>query len=86
MIPRMSTRRAVQLGPGAKGRLGKPVEFGYKGQIVDNDDGILWRHAAMVEAGLSETGGRCRRTPRSASGTSLIWSRPRSPARLRAPN
>jgi IS5 family transposase len=28
----------------AKGRLGKPVEFGYKGQIVDNDDGIVLDH------------------------------------------
>jgi IS5 family transposase len=27
--------------PIAKGRLGKPVEFGYKGQVVDNDDGIV---------------------------------------------
>ena len=30
--------------PIAKGRLGKPVEFGYKGQIVDNDDGIVVDH------------------------------------------
>jgi IS5 family transposase len=30
--------------PIAKGRLGKPVEFGYKGQIVDNDDGIIVDH------------------------------------------
>jgi IS5 family transposase len=27
--------------PIAKGRLGKPVEFGYKAQVVDNDDGIV---------------------------------------------
>ncbi len=27
--------------PIAKGRLGKPVEFGYKAQIVDNEDGIV---------------------------------------------
>jgi IS5 family transposase len=27
--------------PIAKGRLGKPVEFGYKAQLVDNDDGIV---------------------------------------------
>lgn len=27
--------------PIAKGRLGKPAEFSYKGQIVDNDDGIV---------------------------------------------
>ena len=30
--------------PIAKGRLGKPVEFGYKGQIVDNDDGVVVDH------------------------------------------
>jgi IS5 family transposase len=30
--------------PIAKGRLGKPVEFGYKGQVVDNDDGIVLDH------------------------------------------
>jgi IS5 family transposase len=30
--------------PIAKGRLGKPVEFGYKGQVVDNDDGIVVDH------------------------------------------
>ena len=27
--------------PIAKGRLGKPVEFGYKAQVSDNDDGII---------------------------------------------
>ena len=27
--------------PIAKGRLGKPVEFGYKAQVTDNDDGIV---------------------------------------------
>jgi transposase, IS5 family len=27
--------------PIAKGRLGKPVEFGYKSQVLDNDDGIV---------------------------------------------
>src|SRR5688572_20246578 len=30
--------------PIAKGRLGKPVEFGYKGQVVDNVDGIVLDH------------------------------------------
>ena len=27
--------------PIAKGRIDKPVEFGYKAQVVDNDDGIV---------------------------------------------
>jgi IS5 family transposase len=35
--------------PIAKGRLGKPVEFGYKAQLVDNDDGVIVDH--NVEAG-----------------------------------
>jgi IS5 family transposase len=35
--------------PIAKGRLGKPIEFGYKAQIVDNEDGIVLDHT--VEKG-----------------------------------
>jgi IS5 family transposase len=35
--------------PIAKGRLGKPVEFGYKAQVVDNADGIVLDHT--VEKG-----------------------------------
>ncbi len=35
--------------PIAKGRLGKPVEFGYKAQVVDNEDGVVLDH--NVEAG-----------------------------------
>ena len=35
--------------PIVKGRLGKPVEFGYKGQIVDNEDGVIVDH--NVETG-----------------------------------
>lgn len=31
--------------PIRKGRLGKPVEFGYKAQVRDNDDGIIVDHA-----------------------------------------
>jgi transposase, IS5 family len=30
-----------QARPIAKGRLGKPVEFGYKAQVVDNEDGVV---------------------------------------------
>ncbi len=30
--------------PIAKGRLGKPVEFGHKAQICDNDEGIVLEH------------------------------------------
>jgi IS5 family transposase len=35
--------------PIAKGRLGKPVEFGYKAQVTDNDDGVVLDYA--VEQG-----------------------------------
>jgi transposase, IS5 family len=34
--------------PIAKGRLGKPVEFGYKAQVMDNDDGVVVDHAVEV--------------------------------------
>jgi len=34
--------------PIAKGRLGKPVEFGYKGQVVDNVDGIVLDHGVHL--------------------------------------
>lgn len=30
--------------PIAKGRLGKPVEFGYKAHVTDNDDGVVLDH------------------------------------------
>jgi IS5 family transposase len=35
--------------PIVRGRLGKPVEFGYKAQVVDNEDGVIVDHT--VEAG-----------------------------------
>jgi IS5 family transposase len=46
--PEGATRR-VSLHDGdarpiAKGRLGRPVEFGYKAQVVDNDDGVVVDH------------------------------------------
>src|SRR5215203_5335389 len=52
-VPDGATRR-VSLHDGdarpiAKGRLGKPVEFGYKAQVVDNDDGVVLDHT--VERG-----------------------------------
>ena len=31
-------------GPISKGGLGKPVQFGYKGQVTDNDVGIVVDH------------------------------------------
>jgi transposase, IS5 family len=51
-IPDGATRR-VSLHDGdarpiAKGRLGKPVEFGHKAQVTDNDDGIVLDHTVEV--------------------------------------
>ena len=34
--------------PISKGRLGKPVEFGYKAQVVDNTDGIILDHSVHI--------------------------------------
>ena len=34
--------------PIRKGRLGKPVEFGYKAQVVDNADGIVLDHHVLM--------------------------------------
>jgi len=34
--------------PIRKGRLGRPVEFGYKAQVLDNPDGIVLDHQVMV--------------------------------------
>ena len=34
--------------PIRKGRLGKPVEFGYKAQVVDNTDGIILDHSVHI--------------------------------------
>jgi transposase, IS5 family len=33
--------------PIAKGQLGKPVQFGYKAQVVDNDDGVVLDHTLL---------------------------------------
>lgn len=34
--------------PIAKGRLGRPVEFGYKAQVIDNADGIVLDHHVVI--------------------------------------
>jgi IS5 family transposase len=51
--PAWATRRVSlhepDARPIAKGRLGKPVEFGYKAQVTENDDGVIVDHA--VERG-----------------------------------
>jgi IS5 family transposase len=58
--------------PIAKGRLGRPVEFGHKAQIVDNDDGIVLDHrveqgnppdAPQLAPAVKRVAERARRTP-----------------------
>jgi transposase, IS5 family len=50
--PDGATRRVslhdLDARPIAKGRLDKPVEFGHKAQIADNDDGIVLDHTVEV--------------------------------------
>jgi transposase, IS5 family len=52
VMPESATRLVslhdVDARPIRKGRLGKPVEFGYKAQIVDNADGVILDHNVEV--------------------------------------
>jgi IS5 family transposase len=54
VMPESSTRLVSLNDPDArpirKGRLGKPVEFGYKAQLVDNVDGVILDHNVEVGA------------------------------------
>jgi IS5 family transposase len=51
-MPESSSRLVSSHDPDArptrKGRLGKPVEFGYKAQLVDNADGVIRDHNVEV--------------------------------------
>jgi IS5 family transposase len=51
-VPEGATRLVSLHDPDArpirKGRLGKPVEFGYKAQVVDNEDGVVLDHNVEV--------------------------------------
>jgi transposase, IS5 family len=80
ITPHGATRR-VSLHDGdarpiAKGRLGKPVEFGHKGQVVDNDDGIVLDHtveqgnppdAPQLAPAVKRVTKRAGRTPRTVT-------------------
>jgi transposase, IS5 family len=46
---RLVSLHDVDARPIRKGRLGKPVEFGYKAQIVDNTDGVILDHTVELE-------------------------------------
>jgi transposase, IS5 family len=58
--------------PIVRGRLGKPVEFGYKAQVVDNTDGIIIDHtveqgnpadAPQLAPAIARVTGRAGRSP-----------------------
>ena len=62
--------------PIAKGRLGKPVEFGSKAQVCDNDDGIVLDHdvqpgnpadAPRLAPSIERVTKRTGRTPRTVT-------------------
>jgi IS5 family transposase len=62
--------------PIAKARLGKPVEFGYKAQIVDNEDGVIVDHnvevgnppdAPMLEPAVARIKRRAGKAPRAVT-------------------
>ena len=62
--------------PIAKGRLGRPVEFGYKAQIVDNEDGVILDHnieqgnpsdAPMLVPAIERITRRAGRAPRAVT-------------------
>jgi len=75
-VPDGATRLVSLHDPDArpiqKGRLGKPVEFGYKAQVLDNEDGIVLDHnleignppdAPMLEPAVERVIGRTGRPP-----------------------
>jgi IS5 family transposase len=62
--------------PIVKGRLGKPVEFGYKAQLVDNEDGVILDHnveqgnppdAPMLQPAIQRIKRRTGRAPRAVT-------------------
>jgi IS5 family transposase len=66
----------VDARPIRKGRLGKPVEFGYKAQIVDNADGVILDHtveignpndAAQLAPAIKRIAQRSGRPPRAVT-------------------
>lgn len=62
--------------PIRKGRLGRPVEFGYKAQLVDNEDGVILDHnieagnpadAPMLAPAVERIARRAGRTPKAVT-------------------
>ena len=80
MIPDGATRRVSLHDPDArpiaKGRLGKPVEFGHKAQVWYNDDGIVLDHdvqpgnppdAPRLAPAVDRVKKRTKQTPRTVA-------------------
>ena len=80
ITPDGATRRVslhdADARPIAKGRLGRPVEFGYKAQVVDNVDGIVLDHtveqgnppdAPQLAPAIERVTHRTGRTPRAVT-------------------
>jgi IS5 family transposase len=78
--PARATRRVSLHDPDArpiaKGQLGKPVQFGYKAQVVDNEDGVVLDHnleqgnppdAPQHEPAIERIIKRTGRKPRTAT-------------------
>ncbi|CAN5732927.1 ISNCY family transposase [soil metagenome] len=66
----------VDARPIRKGRLGKPVEFGYKAQVVDNADGVILDHnvemgnppdAPQLAPAIARIAARAGRPPRAVT-------------------
>lgn len=79
-VPDGATRLVSLHDPDArpirKGRLGKPVEFGYKAQVVDNEDGVVLDHnveignppdAPMLVPAIERVARRAERTPKAVT-------------------
>ena len=73
---RLVSLHDVDARPIRKGRLGKPVEFGYKAQIVDNTDGVILDHtlevgnppdAPQLAPAIARVTARAGRTPRAVT-------------------
>ena len=80
IVPDGATRRVSLHDPDArpiaKGRLGRPVEFGYKAQVLDNADGVVLDHtveqgnppdAPQLAPAVERVIARARRRPRTVA-------------------
>ena len=80
VMPESATRLVSLHDPDArpirKGRLGIPVEFGYKAQLVDNEDGVILDHnvetanpadAAQLAPAIEGITGRAGQAPRAVT-------------------